>query len=61
MEISLPGKKYDNREKVKAFKEALLEQVCAMPGVDAATLGSIVHGAGAGEDDEFTIPEQPPN
>ena len=60
MSYSLPAKKYDSPEKVNAFNETLLERVRAMPGVRAAALGSSVPGAGAGEDDEFTIPEQPP-
>src|SRR5882762_8740674 len=57
---SLPTKKYDSPQKVNAFNEALLEQVRTMPGVRAAGLGSMVPGAGAGEDDAFTIPEHPP-
>ena len=60
LDYSLPAQKYASPEKVNAFNEALLEQVRAMPGVRAAALGSSVPGAGAGEDDAFTIPEQPP-
>jgi putative ABC transport system permease protein len=60
LDYSLPAQKYASPEKVNAFNEALLEQVRAMPGVRAAALGSGVPGAGAGEDDAFTIPEQPP-
>ena len=60
MSYSLPAKKYDTPEKVNAFNETLLERVRAMPGVRAAALGSIVPGAGPGEDDDFTIPEHPP-
>src|SRR5207302_7627238 len=60
MDYSLPAKKYDSPEKMNAFNETLLEQVRAMPGVRAAALGSIVPGAGAGEDDIFAIPEHPP-
>jgi putative ABC transport system permease protein len=60
MSYSLPAKKYDSPEKVNAFNETLLERVRTMPGVRAAALGSIVPGAGAGEDDDFSIPEQPP-
>ncbi len=60
MGYSLPAKKYDSPEKMNAFNETLLEQVRAMPGVRAAALGSMVPGAGAGEDDSFTIPEHPP-
>lgn len=56
---SLPSKQYDTPAKVNAFNEALLERVGAMPGVRSAALGSIVPGAGAGEDDAFTIPEHP--
>jgi predicted permease len=60
MSYSLPGKRYDSPEKVNAFNERLLERVRVMPGVRAAALGSMVPGAGAGEDDAFTIPEHPP-
>lgn len=60
MSYSLPAKKYDTPEKVIAFNQALLERVRAMRGVRAAALGSMVPGAGAGENDAFTIPEHPP-
>jgi putative ABC transport system permease protein len=60
MGYSLPAKKYDSPEKMNAFNETLLEQVRALPGVRAATLGSMVPGAGSGGDDVFTIPEHPP-
>src|SRR5467141_973710 len=60
MGYSLPAKKYDSPEKMNAFNEMLLEQVRVMPGVRAAALASMVPGAGAGEDDIFTIPEHPP-
>ena len=59
MSYSLPGKQYDTPAKVNAFNEALLDGVRAMPGVRSAGLGSMVPGAGAAEDDAFTIPEQP--
>lgn len=60
MSYSLPAKKYDSPEKVNAFNETLLEKVRAMPGVRSAALGSVMPGAGAGENDIFTIPERPP-
>jgi predicted permease len=60
MGYSLPAKKYDTPEKVNAFNETLLERVRATPGVRAAGLGSIVPGAGARENDAFTISEHPP-
>jgi putative ABC transport system permease protein len=60
MSYSLPTEEYDSPEKVNAFNEALLERVRSMSGVRAAALGSMVPGAGAGEDDAFTIPEHPP-
>jgi putative ABC transport system permease protein len=60
MGYSLPTERYDSPEKKNAFNETLLERVRAMPGVRAAALGSMVPGAGAGEDDNFTIPEHPP-
>jgi predicted permease len=61
MSYSLPAKKYDSPEKVNAFNETLVERVRALPGVRAAALGSIVPGAGPGEDDDFDIPEHPPS
>jgi predicted permease len=60
MSYSLPGEKYSSPDKLNAFNEALLERVRAMPGVHATGLGSTVPGAGAGEDDAFTIAEHPP-
>jgi predicted permease len=60
MSYSLPAKKYDTREKVNAFNEALLGRVRTTPGVRAAALGMLVPGAGYGGDDIFTIPEHPP-
>jgi len=60
MSYSLAAKRYQSPEKVNAFNEALLERVRALPGIRAASLGSTVPGAGAGEDDAFTIPEHPP-
>ena len=59
MSYSLPTKKYDSPEKVNAFNETLMERVRAMPGVRAATLGSMVPGAGYGGDRPFTILEHP--
>jgi predicted permease len=60
MGYGLPANKYDSPAKVNAFNEALLERVQALPGVRAAGLGSFVPGAGANEDDIFTISEHPP-
>jgi predicted permease len=60
MSYSLAAKRYQSPEKVNAFNQALLERVRALPGIRAASLGSTVPGAGAGEDDAFTIPEHPP-
>jgi putative ABC transport system permease protein len=60
MGYSLPAEKYDTPAKVNAFNESLLDRVRTLPGVNAAGLGSVVPGAGALEDDIFTIPEHPP-
>ena len=60
MSYSLPTEKYDSPEKVNVFNETLMERVRAMPGVRAATLGSMVPGAGYGGDRPFTILEHPP-
>jgi putative ABC transport system permease protein len=59
MSYSLAAKRYQSPEKGNAFNEGLLERVRALPGIRAASLGSMVPGAGAGEDDAFTIPEHP--
>ena len=60
MGYSLPPKKYDSPNKVNTFNETLLERVRSIPGVGAVALASMVPGAGAGEDDVFTISEYPP-
>lgn len=60
MGYSLPEEKYDNPQKKNGFNEELLERVRAIPGVQAAALGSVVPGGGYGGDDVFTIPEHPP-
>jgi predicted permease len=60
MSFGLPEVKYDNPEKVNAFNEDLLRRVEVLPGVKAVALASVVPGAGASEDDSFTIPEHPP-
>jgi predicted permease len=60
MGYSLPAEKYDTPAKVNAFNESLLDRVRALPGVSATAVGSIVPGAGAMEDDIFTISEHPP-
>jgi len=60
MSYSLSAKKYDSPERVNAFNETLLQRLRIMPGVRAVALGSMLPGAGAGEDDAFTIPEHPP-
>jgi predicted permease len=60
MGYSLPAEKYSKPEKVNAFNEDLLRRVGALPGVQAVALASAVPGAGAGEDDSFTISERPP-
>jgi len=59
LSYSLPGRQYDTTAKVNAFNEALLEQVDALPGVRSAGIGSMVPGAGAGEDDAFSIAGHP--
>ena len=60
MQYSLPDKKYDTREKVNAFNEALLERVKAIPGVGSAALGNSLPGAGYWGDFVFTVKEHPP-
>jgi predicted permease len=60
MTISLPDAGYKDPAKKVAFYEQLLEHVRALPGVRAAAAGSILPGQGHGEDDAFTIRENPP-
>jgi macrolide transport system ATP-binding/permease protein len=60
MHYDLPQFVYDTPAKVVNFSDALLERVRHLPGVVAAGLGSVVPGAGYGDEDVFTIVEQPP-
>jgi predicted permease len=60
MHYDLPQFLYDTPAKVVTFSDALLERVRHLPGVVAAGLGSVVPGAGYGDDDVFTIVEHPP-
>lgn len=60
MGYSLPATKYSTPATVNAFNESLLDKVRALPGVRAVAVGSVVPGAGALEDDIFTIKEHPP-
>lgn len=59
MHYDLPKSVYDTPAKVVNFSEALLERVRHLPGVVATGLGSVVPGAGYGDDDVFTIVEHP--
>jgi predicted permease len=59
MHYDLPKSVYDTPAKVVNFSEALLERVRHLPGVVASGLGSVVPGAGYGDDDMFTIVEHP--
>lgn len=61
MSYSLPTSRYDSPAKANSFNQTLLEKVRAMPGVSAAGLVSMAAGAGAGEDDAFSIAEHPPS
>ena len=60
MHYDLPKFVYDTPAKVVNFSEALLERVRHLPGVVASGLGSVVPGAGYGDDDVFTIVEHSP-
>ena len=60
MHYDLPKTVYDTPAKVANFSQALLERVRHLPGVVATGLGSVVPGAGYGDDDVFTIVEHPP-
>jgi predicted permease len=60
LHYDLPQYQYDTPAKVVTFSEALLERVRHLPGLVAVGLGSVVPGAGYGDDDLFTIAERPP-
>lgn len=60
MHYDLPQFVYDTPAKVVTFSDELLERVRHLPGVVAAGLGSVIPGAGYGDDDVFTIVEHPP-
>jgi predicted permease len=59
MHYDLPKSVYDTPAKVVNFSEELLERVRHLPGVVATGLGSVVPGAGYGDDEVFTIVEHP--
>ena len=60
MRIALPSARYSTPESRANFYDAMLTQVRALPGVEAATFGMLVPGQGYGGDWGFTIPEHPP-
>lgn len=59
MRYDLPEKQYDTAAKVIAFHQALLDRVRSLPGVQGAGLVSMAPGAGWGDDNVFTIPDNP--
>ena len=59
MHYDLPESVYNTPAKVVRFTDALLERIPHLPGVVATGLGSVVPGAGDGDDDVFTIVEHP--
>lgn len=59
MHYDLPQFQYDTPAKVVTFSDALVERVRHLPGVVAVGVGSVVPGAGYGDDDVFTIAEHP--
>ncbi|HEX3986801.1 MAG TPA: ABC transporter permease [Acidobacteriaceae bacterium] len=60
MEMSLPRTNYSTGAARVTFFQQLLEQVRALPGVEAAGLTNRVPGEGRARDDVFTIHEHPP-
>jgi putative ABC transport system permease protein len=61
MQITLPGARYKTPGPGPAeFFRTLIERVRALPGVDAAGLGTSVPGQGYGGDFGFTVVEHPP-
>ena len=60
MELGLAGARYATPALRLAFFEQLLSRVRALPGVEAAGLGTTLPGAGHPRNDAFTLEEVPP-
>jgi putative ABC transport system permease protein len=59
-DLSLPRAKYPNEQKVAAFHDQLLARLSALPGVEAAGLGSSLPLGGTNADTSFFIDGQAP-
>jgi predicted permease len=60
MEINLPKGSYKTGGQIVSFYEQLANRVRQLPGVQAATVATILPGEGHQRDDVFTIREHPP-
>ena len=60
MEINLPRGSYRTPEQIVSFYERLTERVRQLPGVQGATVATILPGEGHKRDDVFSIREHPP-
>jgi predicted permease len=60
MRIALPSARYSTPELRLNFYDALLARTRALPGVEAATIDTLVPGQGYGGDWGFSIPDHPP-
>jgi predicted permease len=60
MEINLPWGSYTTPAQIVAFYEQLVDKIRQLPGVQAATVATILPGEGHQRDDVFSIREHPP-
>ncbi|QOY85124.1 ABC transporter permease [Paludibaculum fermentans] len=60
MRYALPKSGYGDQDRLTAFHASLLGRVRQMPGVESASLVSVVPGGGYWGDNMFEIPEHPP-
>ncbi len=60
VEINLPRGSYKTSAQIVSFYDQLVEKVRQLPGVQAATVATILPGEGHQRDDVFTIREHPP-
>lgn len=59
--IALPESRYDNEEKIRAFYEPLVQRVSALPGVEAAAIGTNIPFDDTEWDSYFHITGTPAN
>lgn len=59
MRTTLPADRYDNDDRVRAFGDALLNRIQALPGIEAAGLTSYLPMTGVGVAEQFEIEGRP--